>query len=393
MTDEPAGSEIRLGITILVASLDVFALAGARLLLPLIALSAGTTTLFAGILSALFSAGPMLLSVSFGRWVDRSGSLAPVRIAGWLVVGGTIPFLLSGSVEALLPVAAFIGAGAILGHVAAARAVTSFGAGADRSRNLGLLVFGYSLGQFAAPLAASWTYAHFGAGWAVALLGAAAVISLAATRLPHHHYSVAEDGKVPIADSESVIKLLKLVLLRRWIVISSVIGTVQVIFPFLLSMQATEAGLPPQAAGIVLGCFAAGAACSRLSVGAATRRFSAPVICQALLWGSAAGYLLFSFLHDQLWLMLLSAILGFLIGMGAPVSIGQIYEAAPTARANEAVGLGMAVTTCLQTLTPLAVGLVQGFAGTMSAIWLIPAMLLATSFAARGPRSPFVERP
>lgn len=383
MSSEPAEGHVRLFLTIVVASLDICALAGARLLLPLIALGAGASTLFAGTLSALFSAAPMLLSVSFGRWVDRWGSLAPVRLAGCLIVGGTIPFLLHGSVETLLPVAAFIGAGAILGHVAASRAVTFLAVDAERTRNLGLLVFGYSLAQFAGPLVASWTFAHFGATPAVAVLGAIAVVSLATTGLPHHHYSPAHGKELAIAGGAHANKLLALAPLRRWILVSSIFGVVQVIFPFLLSMQTVEAGLSPQAAGVILGCFAAGAACSRLSVGAASRRLGAAAISQWLLLGSAIGYLLFPLLHSQLWLMGLSAVLGFLIGMGAPVSLGQIYEAAPPERANEAVGLCMAVTTFLQTLTPLAVGVTQGFAGTTTAIWLVPAILLATSFTAR----------
>ena len=76
----------RLAGTFLVSGFTMAALGSSRPLIPLIALSLGASSLLIGVAAALFTAAPMLLSVPFGWWMDRTGTLPTIMLSATMIV-------------------------------------------------------------------------------------------------------------------------------------------------------------------------------------------------------------------------------------------------------------------------------------------------------------------
>jgi MFS family permease len=378
-------ASLKLFFTILISSLNNGALAAGRLVLPMIALSMGASNILAGILSGLFTAVPMIFSVRFGRWVDRSGTLFPIIFSSALILASCLVFLIIPSRYALLPIAGMIGAGAVFAHVAAARAVTESNGKSERTRNLGYLVVSYSLFQFIGPMVASVSCDHLGATMALVTISGFSLLALIAVSLHLHNFH-SDPPKNDVAVRSSARELLAVPTLRKWIFISSVFSAAQTSYPFVVSLQAIEAGLTASQAGLVLGAFALGTMISRLTVGTISRNVQSHVALTTALLISATVYALLPLAHDLPVLVLLSGLLGLPLGTGVPLALNLIYDSAPEGRANESVGLCMAVTNFFQTTAPLILGIVATGAGVAAMIWTVGMVLAAPAAFSGRPR-------
>lgn len=382
--DGAAPVRARLLGTILIAGLNNAPLAGARLVIPMIALGLGVATPTIGVMAALFSLAPMIFNVTFGRWVDRIGTWVPILFSTALILLACVMFEIVRQPVILLPVAALIGAGAMFSHVAATRAVGELGGADVRARNLGFLVVSYALFQFLGPMAAGYALGGYGPTAAFAVLGGFAAITFAVLASRIHNFTSAPKESRPTTSPGRTTELLKLPALMRWLVIIGVFGGVQSIYPFIVSLHAVDIGLTAAQAGILLGAFAIGSLTSRVSVGLVTRFLAGQrVVFLALLIGGLA-YGAIPFLHGFRPLLALSFALGFAIGIGAPIALALIYDAAPPNRINESIGLGMAITNFLQTFLPLGLGLAASGFGVSAMIWALSASMLIAAIAATG---------
>jgi MFS transporter, DHA1 family, multidrug resistance protein len=366
----------QLPLTILIAGLNNAPLAAGRLIMPMIALSMGISTPVIGVMAALFSLAPMLFNVSFGRWVDRVGTLVPMLFSTGLILLACLLFDIFGSQEFLLAMAGLIGAGAMFSHVVATRAVGDIGNSDVRARNLGYLVVGYSFFQFLGPMAAGVAYEKYGAAIAVASMGGFSLLAAMCLACRTHNFSSSPKERRTIASPGRTVELLAIPSLLRWLVTNGIFGGIQTIYPLVVSLHSVEIGLSPAEAGSLLGAFAIGSAVSRATVRFSTRRLkNQTVVLLALLCGAFA-YALLPALHTIQPLLGLSLVLGFAIGLGAPISLTLIYETAPPNRINESIGLGMTMTNFLQTFLPLILGFVAAGLGVGSMVWLLAAAIL-----------------
>lgn len=369
--------------TFTVAGLNMATLSAARLVIPLIALSMGAGASMVGTIAALFTAFPMLLSVSFGRWLDRVGTLIPMVFAGGLSVCAAVMFWVAPYPYTLLAVAGCIGAGCVFSHMAATRAVGAAGGHSSRARNLGYLVLSYSLFQFMGPMIAGAAYHYWGAHVAITTLGAFSLLSITVLALRWHHFKFEKAGVKPEVINQKAYQLLSIGPLRSWIFISSIFVAAQCIFPFVVSLYAMEIGLTAVRASWLLGAFAAGVFVSRFCTPWVTRRFTAKHILKSALVLSAITYVVIPLTHDIYALIALSCLLGMPLGIGVPIALVMIYDAAPPGRVNESVGLSMSVNNLLQTVLPLTLGIAISRFGIAPMAWVIALGMIATAVFAR----------
>lgn len=372
-------------VTIMIAGLNNAPLAGARLVMPMMALAMGVGTPVIGLMAALFSLAPMLLNVRFGRWVDRAGTWAPILFSTGLILLACLMFELVRAPAVLLPVAALIGAGAMFSHVAATRAVGDLGGADVRARNLGYLVVSYALFQFLGPMAAGFALERYGPSASFAVIGGFAALTCLTLASGAHNFTATPKESQPTTSRGSAIELLRQPVLARWLVIIGVFGGVQANYPFVISLHAARAGLSGAEAGMILGAFAMGSLTSRASVGLVTSVLRGPTV--ALAAGGLA-YAAIPFLTGVRPLLGLSFVLGFAIGFGAPISLALIYEAALPDRINESIGLGMAITNFLQTFLPLGLGVFASGLGVGAMIWALSLSMLIAAATATGARDP-----
>jgi DHA1 family multidrug resistance protein-like MFS transporter len=375
--------------TFVIAGLNISALGAARLVLPLIALSMGASAVLAGAIAASFTVAPMLLSIPYGRWVDRVGTLLPIIGAALFIVVAAVIFWLSPGKYTLLVIAALIGAGGVFAHIAGTRAVGGESDETNRARNLGYLVLSYSLFQFTGPIAASAVYQYYGATAAIGALGGFALLSILGIALRVHFFKRERTGASPRAVSPRAYQLLSIGSLRSWILLSSAFVSAQAIYPFVVSLHTVAIGLSAIEAGWLLAAFAVGTFVSRFFTPLLTKHFKARIILTVALILSALIYALIPFVQDIRLLSALSCALALPLGVGAPVSLVMIYESAPEGRVNESIGLSMAVNNLLQTLFPLILGgAVASFGVAPMVLAFAAAMVAAALLNARQRQSP-----
>lgn len=381
-----AGGIGRLVSTIVIGNLHNGSLAAGRLTLPLILLDMGGSKMLVGILGSLFTAIPMLMTVRFGRWIDRAGTLTPIVLCIALLVAPGLLMLVRPGPWSLLVAASLVGAGAMFSHIVTTRAVAGVSGDLTRARNLGYLAAGYSLFQFICPLLAGFSYDHLGTAMAVAVITMFPLLSLLMLVTGFHLYAKAPPGPAAARRTGGTLRLFADVELRRWATAYSIFAASQSIFPFIVSVYAVEIGLNASQAGALLGALALGALVARVSSPWLVTLFRSKVLlCLALLM-SAAAYCMLPFLHEWRLLTGLCLLLGLSLGSGQPVSMLLLYGAAPEGRINETVGAVIALTNFLQLTTPLALGVIASAYGIAPMAWLLALMLgFAAFLSARAP--------
>lgn len=372
----------RFVLTVLIGCFNNAPLMAARLVLPMIAFSMGQSAFFVGIIASLFTAVPIVFNVAFGRWVDRSGTRAPMLVAGGLVVVSCLVPLAHLAPATLLVSAGLIGCGAVFAHVAATRAVGEIGGPALRTRNLGYLIASYSMFQFIVPMISGASFEHFGAGWAIATLGGFGVLAMLGLGLPWHHYrrwSVAGDADAPRPRTR---ELLGLPRLGRWLTVGGIFSGVVTIFPFIVALQALRIGLTASQAGMALGAFAIGNMIARAASGMVGRRLPAHAAIAGMLGGGAALYAAVPLVQGFAGFAALSGVMGLVLGMGVPFVLSMLYSIAPEGRVNEVLGLSMLVTNSLQTALPLVMGVVAAGVGGPAMSWMLALMMVVAMLMA-----------
>ena len=368
--------------TFAVGGLSVGGVFAARLVIPMVALSLGASTLLVGIIAAMFPAIPMLLSVHFGRWVDRVGTRRPALVAAALMLAVPLIFAVFPTPYVLPLVAGVAGAGAVFAHIVATRAIGEVVEAGRRATYLGHLVLVYSFFQFVCPLLTGAAYQYLGSIVALAtigLFGASAIVLIGTGR--HFYQTQPVAPKVDVA-RRPFLQLLGNQRLRTWVLFCGIFSAAQTLFPFVISLYATQIGLTAVQAGAMVGAFALGSLLSRLSIGVLMRCFTARTLLRINLLLGAALYAVIPLATDVQLLYLISGLLAVPLAIGVPVGLAMIYEAAPSGRVNECVGLSMSLNSLLQTVLPLVMGLsaahfgiapmVLVFAGCMVLCALLP---------------------
>lgn len=376
------GGPGRFVVTLFIGCMMNAPLMAARLVLPLIAALMGGSPAFVGVIASLFTAAPIFLNVPFGRWVDRSGTLIPSGFALLLIFVATLAAVVNLQAATLVLAAVLIGSGAVFGHIATIRAIGDAGNIDQRSRNLGILIAAYSVFQFAGPLAAGATLESFGAQWSLAVLGGFALTGFLALSLPWHHFARwSRDASVPQIRSGTR-ALLRWPGLARWLTVGAVMHGSVSIYPFIVAIQAIEIGLSATQAGVALGAFAIGNMLARTICGLFNTWVAANIPLAAMLCAGSLLYAALPAIQSFQGFCVLSGLIGFALGMGAPFILAALYSAAPEGRVNETIGLSMVVTNVIQTALPLWLGVMAVGIGSSAISWSLAALMALTTVLA-----------
>ncbi|MEN5215100.1 MFS transporter [Pseudomonas pudica] len=362
--------------TFIVGGLSVGGVFAARLVIPMVALSLGASTLLVGVIAAMFPAVPMLLSVQFGRWVDRVGTLRPAMAAAALMLIIPVLYAVWPTPYVLPLVAGLAGAGAVFAHIVATRAIGEAVEARRRATYLGHLVLVYSFFQFICPLVAGAAYQYLGGTVALATIGLFAALSIATLGTGQHFYRTQRELRSSEVSKQPFYQLLGNKQLRTWVLFCSIFSAAQTLFPFVVSLYAMQIGLSAVQASSMVGAFALGSLLSRLSIGVLMRCFTARTLLKMTLVLGALLYAMIPLVRDVQVLYGLSGLLAIPLAIGVPVGLAMIYEAAPQGRVNECVGLSMSLNSLLQTVLPLIMGLSAAQFGIAPMVWVFAASMV-----------------
>ncbi|MEV7034785.1 MFS transporter [Streptomyces sp. NPDC093272] len=360
------------------------------------ALALGADERAVGVIAGVYALLPLFAAVPLGRRTDH-GRCAPLLPVGVLLISGGCA--LSGLANSLGAMALWSGVTG-LGHlcfvIGAQSLVARQSAPHEQDRNFGHFTIGASLGQLTGPVAAgaliggpdragssAAALVVAGAGAAVAF-GSLWRIEDPAAVTPRHE----RRGRVPVGG------ILRARGVPAGMLISLSVLSATDILTAYLPVVGEHRGIAPAVIGVLLGIRAGATIACRLVLTPLLRLLGRPLLLTVTCFLAAvlcAGIAL----PVPVWaLALLLAALGFCLGVGQPLSMTTVVQAAPEGARSTALALRLTGNRLGQVAAPAGAGLVAGLAGVAAPFVMLGALLLVSAgVAARSPAGGAAGRP
>jgi len=377
-----------LPLIIILMVLDHVAFNGSRVTVTLYAIHQGASALTVGILIAMYALLPALLSVSAGRWVDRTGMERPMLVGSIGVgAGAMLPFLFPG-LAVLYATSVIVGVSFMLINVSAYHAVGEMSAPEDRAVNFSYVSLGFSTSSFIAPILSGVGIDNFGHRAAFLLLAAFTILPIAALSLKQIPFPAPRPRPHDVATGD-VFDLLRDIRLRELFLTMTVLTVAWDVYGFAIPVYGVRIGLSASEIGIVMGTFAAATFTVRLATPFFITRVKPWTMLMSSLFIAGVSFFALAFANSVGTLMALMFLLGLGLGAPQPMVLTLLHESAPVGRAGEALGLRTTLINCSQTVMPLMFGALGAALGMAPVFWTIAAALIGGGvFADRVRRNP-----
>ncbi|MFD7766528.1 MFS transporter [Streptomyces sp. NPDC059787] len=354
------------------------------------ALALGADERAVGVIAGVYALLPLFAAVPLGRRTDhgRCAPLLPVGVV--LISGGCALSGLAGSLWTMALWSGVMGLGHLCFVIGAQSLVARQSAPHEQDRNFGHFTIGASLGQLVGPIAAG---ALIGADMArtsaLALLAAGAGGAVALTSL----WRIERPGALKSREEQGARVPVRGILRARGvpagILISLAVLSATDILTAYLPVVGEHRGIDPAVIGLLLSLRAAATIACRLVLTPLLRLLGRTVLLTVtcLLAGVlCAGVAL----PVPVWgLALILAVLGFCLGVGQPLSMTTVVQAAPAEARSTALALRLTGNRLGQVAAPAAAGLIAGVAGVAAPFVMLGALLfLASGVALRTPARP-----
>jgi MFS family permease len=338
---------------------------GAKVALPLHALSLGVDAFSVGVIMALWALCPMLIALYVGRLVDRVGPRLPMLGGALGVVAALlIPYAFPGVVS-LYVLSLVVGTAFQFFFVPTQGITGALGRPEDRARNYSLLAIGFSIASFIGPLIAGFSIDYLGFELAYLALAACPTMAVLALWVKGGLLPAAAVGTGARQKKSSSLDLLRNENLRNAIIASGLISVAWDLYQFFFPIYGHSIGLSASAIGVIIGMFATAVFMIRVVLPRIARMLTE---FEILLWAigfSGVALLLFPLFHDPYLLAAASFVLGLGCGVGQPMSMSLIYSLSPAGRASEGAGLRVTFNHFTHMVVPLAFGAI----GTAFGFW------------------------
>lgn len=347
-------------LVVLLAVLSQAGFGGSRVLVPLYALELGANQLMVGVIVALYSLCPMLLSITIGKICDRSPPWLPMVVGSVLMVAALLLLPVLPAIATLCLAALVLGLGHQVFGIPLEASVGGVGGPQQRTRNYALITMGWSIANFVGPLVSGFCIdllGHQRTFWVLALLIALPIPVL------WWRTGLLPRTVRPAAASEQrggVLELWRLPELRSTFIAGAIIGSAQDLFQFYMPVYGHAVGLSASAIGTVVGMMALAAFVIRAVIPFLARKAKETAILTAAIFVAAFAYLLLPFFVSAYPLAVIAFVLGLGVGCAQPMLMSLLYVQAPAGRIAEAIGL----YKTLRGVTHVAIPIFFGSVGT-----------------------------
>ncbi|NGO14674.1 MFS transporter [Streptomyces sp. HC44] len=345
------------------------------------ALALGADERAVGVIAGVYALMPLFVAVPLGRRTDQ-GRCAPLLPVGVVLIAGGCA--LSGTADSLLAMAAWSGVMG-LGHlcfvIGAQSIVARQSAPHEQDRNFGHFTIGASLGQLVGPIAAGALIGgpDMAGSSALALLVAAGVAAVAFTSLWRIEHRTPAKSRTRQGERVPVHRILRTRGVPAGMFISLAVLSATDILTAYLPVVGEHRGISPAVIGLLLSLRAAATIACRLVMTPMLRLLGrAALLASTCLLGAVlcAGIAL----PVPVWaLAVILAALGFCLGVGQPLSMTTVVQAAPDDARSTALALRLTGNRLGQVAAPAAAGLVAGVAGVAAPFVMLGALLLIAS--------------
>lgn len=360
---------------------------GVRMAAPLQALRDGRAEWAVGLLMGLFAAAPIALALAAGRYVDRRGYHAPMRLAVVLSVVGAALALAATALGAW-PGLAFVamclaatltGAGANLGMIAIQRtAGRSAADGTELKRIFSWLGLAPALANVVGPVLTGMLIDLGGFRAAYVFLLVLPFVNLWwADRVPREaprpHAAPTHGGSL---------ELLRTPGLRRLLLVNWLIASSWDVHTFLVPIIGHERGFSASAIGFVLGAFAIAVSAVRVVIPLLAHHLREGQVLAGAMLLTAAVFALYPFAGAAWQMMALAMALGVALGSVQPMVMSTLHQITPHERHGEAIALRSMTINFSSAVMPLLFGLLGSAVGASALFWLMGAAVGSGSWPA-----------
>lgn len=364
------------------------AMAGMRMAGPLWALGHGEPAWTAGLLIGLFASAPVLLALHAGRAADRYGYHRPLVVAVAMTVTGGALALLAVSLPHLQLLAlgtgsTLAGAGANMGLITIQRTAGRSVAG-DPTRLkqvFSWLGLAPALSNVVGPVIAGGLIDHAGFATAFAVLGLLPLLALWGSRfVPVEPPTAAPVGPAPrrraldLFATPGIVRLFAV----NWLVSAS-----WDVHSFVVPVLGHERGFSASAIGTVLGMFAGAVALVRLAIPALAHRLREPQVVFGAMLVTASVFAAYPLVRSAGAMSACALTLGLALGSVQPMVLTALHRLTPPDRHGEAIALRSMTLNLSSAFMPVAFGFAGAALGAASLFWIMGALVLIGSGAAR----------
>ncbi|MFC5215857.1 MFS transporter [Streptomyces coerulescens] len=358
------------------------------------ALALGADERAIGVIAGVYALLPLFVAVPLGRRTDH-GRCAPLLPVGVVLISGGCA--LSGLADSLWAMAVWSGVMG-LGHlcfvIGAQSLVARQSAPHEQDRNFGHFTIGASLGQLVGPIAAGALIGgpDMAGTSALALLVAGAGGAVAFTSLWRIESRTTAKSRKAQSERVPVHRILRARGVPAGIFISLAVLSATDILTAYLPVVGEHRGIAPAMIGVLLSLRAAATIACRLVLTPLLRLLGRTLLLTvtcllaALLCAGIA-------LPVPVWaLAVMLAVLGFCLGVGQPLSMTTVVQAAPEGARSTALALRLTGNRLGQVAAPASAGLIAGVAGVAAPFVMLGALLLVSAGTAlRAPARPAEE--
>ncbi len=369
---------MKIYLVVFIAAISQVAFSGSRVAVSLHALELTANQFAIGVVIALYSLCPMLLSIVIGRFADRTPPRLPVILgSAGMTIAMLLPAFLTG-IPVLCVVAFILGLAHQVFSIPLEAVVGGIDGAENRARNYAFITMGWSAANFFGPLIAGFTIDHVGQQHVYVLLAVLAAVPIAIVLLnprllPQHVATHTGEGP-----RGSVLDIWRISSVRMTIISAGVVGSAQDLFQFYLPIYAHSLGLSASAIGTILGLVFAAAFIIRSLMPFLVKRLGEAKILMGAIFVAATAYLLLPLFSSPYALGAIAFLLGLGVGCAQPMTMSLLYVLTPAGRIAESFGLQKTVRNFSHLVVPIAFGSL-GAAFGVTLVFLSNAAILATS--------------
>jgi MFS family permease len=355
------------------------------------ALALGADERAVGVIAGGYALLPLFAAVPLGRRTDH-GSCAPLLPVGVVLISGGCAFSgLAGTLGTMALWSGVMGLGHLCFVIGAQSLVARQSAPHEQDRNFGHFTIGASLGQLIGPIAAGAVVggSDMAHSSAVALVAAGAGGAVALTSLWRIEDRTAVKSSAEPGARVPVTRILRARGVPAGMLTSLSVLSATDILTAYLPVVGEHRGIAPSVIGVLLSLRAAATIACRLVLTPLLRLLGRTALLTttcalaALLCAGVA-------LPLPVWaLALVLVVLGFCLGVGQPLSMTTVVQAAPPESRSTALALRLTGNRLGQVAAPAAAGLIAGTAGAAAPFLLLSTLLLTSSaISLRAPQPP-----
>ncbi|MGA0113479.1 MAG: MFS transporter [Candidatus Nanopelagicaceae bacterium] len=341
-----------------------FAQASIYVMRPMItyrAIENGASGFEVGLIASIYALLPLIVAVPMGRWVGRLGEVP-------LLIAGSVSFILLGISFAFLndviaiAVATAVAGVAHLANVAASQSMVASRSPVElQDHNFGYFSFSTSLGHTLGPIFGGLIAGSSGvlpksSTSAFVFAAILASLSLIPFLIYRGLYEVKSKAERDAAGSVKARAVMRRPGIKPAIWTSLAVASTNDVLVVILPLVGTEYGISPVVIGAILSIRSGAAMISRFFLGRSTARFGSARVMNYSILISAVLLFMSAYANSSLALGAAMAVIGFLLGMGQPLTMSIVSKKSPIEERAMAISIRLFGNRFGQFLVPIGAG-------------------------------------